>query len=115
MLGRKTYTQEEIDQGKAAVEQQVAAYKRLDKAVADATTDEWVNDAFESFGALFFNNKILVMDRYFVHRLPGANHEGKDGNSLNEVSIVRDSLMNNNGVMRDDKQIKLTLERQSQN
>jgi hypothetical protein len=111
MLGRKTYTQEEIDQGRAAVEQQLAAYKRLDKAVAEATTDEWVHDAFESFGALFFNNMLLVLDRHFVHRLPGADYEGKDGNPLNEVRIICDSLINNNGVMRGDKQIRLSPDR----
>ncbi len=111
MLGRKNYTQDEIDQGKAALDQQLAAYKKLVKAAASATTDKKVNSAFESFEALFFNNMTLVLDRYFVHRLPGANYEGKDGNPLNEVRILCDSLMNNNGVMRDDKQIKLTPDR----
>ena len=53
----------------------------------------------------------LVLDRYFVHRLPGVDYEGKDGNPLNEVRIVCDSLMNNNGTLRGDKQIKLTPER----
>src|SRR6266511_1351426 len=74
MLGRKKYTQEEIDQGKAAVEQQLAAYKQLVKAVAGATTDERFDAAVESFEALFFNNMTLVLDRYFVHRLPGADY-----------------------------------------
>jgi hypothetical protein len=111
MLGRKTYTQEEIDQGKAALDRQLAAYQKLVKAVAGATTDKKINAAFESFEALFFNNLTLVLDRYFVHRLAGADYEGKDGNPLNEVRIICDSLMNNNGVMRGDKQIKLTPER----
>ena len=53
----------------------------------------------------------LVLDRYFVHRLPGADYEGKDGNPLNEVRIICDSLITNNGVMRSDKQIKLAPER----
>jgi hypothetical protein len=111
MLGRKNYTQEEIDRGKAALDQQLAAYKKLVKAVASATTDEKIDSAFASFEALFFNNMILVLDRCFVHRLPGADYEGKDGNPLNEVRIVCDSLMNNNGIMRGDKQIKLAPER----
>jgi hypothetical protein len=111
ILGRKKYTQEEIDQGKAAVEQQLAAYKQLVKAVASATTDERFDAAVESFEALFFNNMTLVLDRYFVHRLPGADYEGKDGNPLNEVRIICDSLMNNNGIMRGDRQIKPTPER----
>jgi hypothetical protein len=58
------------------VEQQLAAYKQLVKAVAGATTDDRIGAAVESFEALFFNNLTLVMDRYFVHRLPGADYEG---------------------------------------
>jgi len=40
MLGRKNYTQAELDQGKAAVDQQLAAYKTLVTAIASATTDK---------------------------------------------------------------------------
>ena len=44
-------------------------------------------------------------------RLPGADYDGKDGNPLNEGRIVCDSLMNNKGILRGDKQIKLTPEK----
>lgn len=108
MLGRKNYTKEEIAQGKAAIDQPVAAYKKLVKA---GSADPKVRSALEAYEALFFNNMTLVLDRYFVHRLPGADYEGKDGNPLNEVRIVCDSLMNNKGVMRGDKQIKLSPEK----
>ena len=111
MLGRKNYTQEEIDQGKTALDHQLAAYKKLVRAVAGTSADQKVKSALESFEALFFNNMTLVLDRYYVHRLPGADYEGKDGNPLNEVRIVCDSLMNNEGILRGDKQIKLTPER----
>jgi hypothetical protein len=111
MLGRKNYTQEEIDQGKVALDHQLAAYKKLVRAVAGTSADLKVKSALESFEALFFNNMTLVLDRYYVHRLPGADYEGKDGNPLNEVRIVCDSLMNNKGILRGDKQIKLTPER----
>lgn len=111
MFGRKNYTQEEIDQGKVALDQQLAAYKKLAKAITSAAMDNEIDTAIESFEASFFNNMILVMDRYFVHRLPGADYEGKDGNPLNEVRMVCDSLMNNHGIMHGDKQIKLTPER----
>ena len=66
------------------------------------TTDKKVNSALESFEALFFNNMTLVLDGNFVHRLPGPDYEGKDGNPLNEIRILCDSLMNNNGIMRGD-------------
>src|ERR1700730_3375134 len=111
MLGRKTYTQEELDHSKAALDQQLAAYRKLVRGVAGTTTHTKVTSALESFEALFFNNMTLVLDRYFVHRLPGADYEGKDGNPLNEVRLVCDSLMNNKGILRGDKQIKLTPER----
>jgi len=47
----------------------------------------------------------LVLDRYFVHRLRMVT--GKDGNPLNEVEMLCDSLMNNNGILRDSNVIKL--------
>lgn len=107
MLGRKSYTQAEIDQGKAALKQQLAAYKKLATAVAGAGSDKRIDTAVESFESLFFNNMTLVLDRYFVHRFSGKDYEGKDGNPLNEVRLVCDSLMSHNGVLRSDKQIKL--------
>jgi predicted mannosyl-3-phosphoglycerate phosphatase (HAD superfamily) len=46
MLGCKNYTQEEIDQGKVALDQQLVAYKKLVKAVASATTDKKIDSTF---------------------------------------------------------------------
>jgi hypothetical protein len=110
MQGRKNYTQEEIDHGRAAISEQLAAYKKLAKAVGSGTAGKNVEAAVEAFDALFFNSLTMVMDRYFVHRLPGADYEGKDGNPLNEVRLIVDSLITNGGVLRADKQIKLTPE-----
>jgi hypothetical protein len=53
----------------------------------------------------FFNNIVLVLDRYFVHRLRMVT--GKDGNPLNEVEMLWDSLMNNDGILRGSNVIKL--------
>jgi hypothetical protein len=53
----------------------------------------------------FFNNMVLVLDRYFVHRLRMVT--GKDGNPLNEVEMLWDSLMNNDGILRGSNVIKL--------
>ncbi len=105
MLGRKSYTQEEFDHCKAAIDQQLAAYTTLVKAMTSATTDKKVNSALDAFEVLFFNNMTLALDRYFVHRIrPVA---GKDGNALNEVEMLCDSLMNNDGVLRASSVIKL--------
>jgi hypothetical protein len=54
---------------------------------------------------LLLNNMTLVLDRYFVHRLRVVT--GKDGNPLNEVELMSDSLMNNDGVLRGNNVIKL--------
>ena len=106
MFGRKNYTPEELDHAKTAVAQQLAAYKKLVKAIEGAETDRKVREALDAFEPLFFNNMTLVPDRYFVHRLRMVT--GKDGNPLNEAELLSDSLMNNDGVLRGNNVIKLT-------
>src|SRR6266536_3112702 len=90
MLGRKNYTRQEIDAGRARIESALRAYRRLPVA---ATKGE--------FEAVFFNNLVLLLDYMFVHRLTGI--EGKDGNPLNEVRVLCNSLVLNQGKVRVDK------------
>jgi hypothetical protein len=104
MLGRKDYTQEELDNATGAVKQQLAAYKKLVKAV-DGTSDPKAAAALEAFEPLFFNNMTLVLDRYFVHRVRMVT--GKDINPLNEVELISDSVMNNDAVLQGNNVIKL--------
>jgi hypothetical protein len=103
MLGRKDYTKEELNHAKTAVDQQVAAYKKLAKAI-DATSDSKVASALAALEPLLFNNMTLVLDRYFVHRLRIVT--GKDGNPLNEVELLTESVMNNDGILRGNNVIK---------
>ena len=42
-----------------------------------------LDKAFESFESAFFNNMIIVLDSYFVHRTMAI--QKIDGNPLNEV------------------------------
>jgi hypothetical protein len=109
MLGRKDYTKEELDHAKTAVAQQLAAYKKLVRAIDSAISESKVTSALEAFEPLFFNNMTLVLDRYFVHRLRMVT--GKDGNPLNEVELLTESLMNNGGVLRGDNVIKFIPDR----
>src|SRR3954463_10720249 len=99
MLGRKTYTQEELDQARTAVDEQLATYQAL---VAAAGEDP--DGAREAFDASFFNMLVLALDRYFVHRLRGVT--GKAGTPLNELELIAESLMNNGGVLRGNNVIK---------
>src|SRR3954469_6486829 len=103
MLGRKTYTQEELDHARTAIDEQLAAYRALADAI-DGTNPK-ASEALDALEPVLFNNMTLVLDRYFVHRLRGAT--GKDGNPLNEVELLTESLMNNDGVFRGNNVIKV--------
>jgi hypothetical protein len=105
MLGRKNYTQEELDAARAHIGEQLAAYGALVAAIRAAAPGEAVDAALEAFEPLFFNNMTLVLDRYFVHRVRGVT--GTDGNPLNEVELIGDSLMGNDGVLRGSNVLKL--------
>ena len=48
---------------------------------------------------------VLVLDRYFVHRVRMVT--GNDGNPLNEVEMYVDALLNNDGVLEASTVIKL--------
>jgi hypothetical protein len=104
MLGRKDYTQQELDHAKGAVKHQLAAYKKLITALDGPNEDPKVRSALEDFEPLLFNNMTLVLDRYFVHRLRLVT--GKDGNPLNQVELLSDSLINNGGELRATNVIK---------
>jgi hypothetical protein len=108
MLGRKDYTQEELDHARAAVEQQLGAYRDFVNAVESGGPDPKVAAALAAFEPIFFNNMTLALDRYFVHRVRMVT--GKDGNPLNEIELMVDSLMNNGGVLRGNNVVKFSPE-----
>jgi hypothetical protein len=103
MLGRKDYHESELDNGRRAIETELEAYRRLVAAVEKSGSKE-AQDALEAFEPLFSNSLVLVLDRYYVHRLRGVT--GKDGNPLNEVELLAESLMNNDGVFRGNNVVK---------
>jgi hypothetical protein len=98
MLGRNSYTREELDNARTALDRQLAAYR----ALADTP-------ALADFEPLFFNNMTLVLDRLFVHRIRSVS--GKDGNPLNEVELLTESLMSNDGVFQGNNVIKYVPEK----
>ena len=62
--------------------------------------------ATEAFEATFFNNMVLILDHLFVNRL--RTIEGKDGNPLNEVRVMSESMLNCKNTLTPDKSIKLS-------
>ncbi len=94
MLAVKTYARDYIDDCRAAMEAQLAAYEQLSVPPK----------ARASFEPLFCNNLTFVLDQYFVHRTRAI--EGKDGNPLNEVRMLCTSLLTNHAVLVADKTIK---------
>jgi hypothetical protein len=108
MLGRKTYTPEELDHARTAIAGQLAAYRRLADAI-EATGDPRAQAALEAFEPRFAEALTVALDRHFVHRLRAV--AGKDGNPLNEVAVLAESLVVGGGVVRPGSGIKLDPER----
>jgi hypothetical protein len=90
MLGRKNYTRQEIDTARGLVAAELRAYRGLPAAAKT-----------RAFEAAFFNRAVLLLDYLFVHRLTGI--EGKDGNALNEVRVLCNSILLNTGRLQIDK------------
>jgi hypothetical protein len=90
MLGMKTYDKRYIDSCRARVDAAVSLFRK-----------QAGKKAAEGFEHRFFNDQVLLLDYMFVHRLVGI--EGKDGNALNEVRVVCNSLLLNDGKLQVDK------------
>ena len=99
MLGRKDFTLDEIDRAKAMIDQQLATYR----ALAAATAGGDAETALAAFEPAFFDNLVLTLDRFFVHRVRAVS--GKDANPLNEVELLVESLLVGD-TLRTNKVIK---------
>ncbi|MGH2632336.1 MAG: hypothetical protein ACRDG3_02895 [Tepidiformaceae bacterium] len=84
----KTYTREYFDDCRARLDRDLAAYNALAAPIPTA------------FESAFFNNMVLLLDYLFVHRLRMV--EGKDGNAMNEVRVLCNSILNNKGILTAD-------------
>jgi len=79
VLGRKTFTHDEIDQARKAVAGQLTALRSNDDPELATTV-------------------LLALDRRFVHRVrPVA---GKDTNPVTELELVAESVIDHEGVSR---------------
>jgi len=98
MLARNDYPKAYVDECRAAMERQLAAYHALATSCANAGPE------LDAFTPLFFNNMVVALDRFFVHRTRML--EGKDGNPLNEVRMICDALLEHDGIMSPQSPIK---------
>jgi hypothetical protein len=96
VLGMKTYEAVYVDGCRNQLDAQLAAYDAL---VADAQAD-----VVAAFAPRFFAGLVVVLDAYFTHRLRTV--EGKDGNPLNEVRMMAESITANHGVLAANPSIK---------
>jgi hypothetical protein len=79
MLGRKNYTQAELNHGRTAVQEQLAVYKQLAETIASEKTGQKLQSTLQDFEELFFNNLTLALDRYYIHRMRAVTRN--DGNA----------------------------------
>lgn len=104
MLSRNSYPQGYIDECRARVKADVATFNEL-VAAAKKAGKPALDSTVASFEPVFFNNMVIVLDSAFTHR--SRTMEGKDGNPLNEVRVLCNSLMENGGSLAADKSITL--------
>jgi hypothetical protein len=86
----KRYTKNYIAACRSRIDADLRAYR---KHAGNAPSKE--------FEARFFNDQVLLLDYMFVHRLTGI--EGKDGNPLNEVRVLCNSILLNQGKVQVDR------------
>ena len=99
MLAVTSYPQGYIDSCRTRTDAQVAAYRAVAAAAgkSKASTVDTLDDQF-------FKSLTLLLDYYFVHRTRAM--EGKDGNPLNEVRMLCNSILGHDSVLTADKSIK---------
>ena len=103
MLAVNRYPKEYVDECRSRVASHVSAYKKLASAAAGEGSS--LGAAVREFESVFFNNMVLVLESYFTHRTRAL--EKKDGNPLNEVRVMCNSMMHHDDIMTMDKSINL--------
>ncbi|GAA4404542.1 hypothetical protein GCM10023168_17360 [Fodinibacter luteus] len=85
MPGRSSYTADEVEACRANADALLAAWEAND--VDDTTLEN-----------LVFAQAVVALDAWFAHRL--RTLEGTGGNPMNEVRVLADSIVGNDGRLR---------------
>jgi hypothetical protein len=94
--GRTSYTSDEIESCRDNCDSLLAAWATND---VDDTTLE----------SLVFGQAVVVLHTWFGHR--DRELEGDDGNPMNEVRVIADSIVDNDAVLRVEGPITWVAER----
>lgn len=86
MPGRQNYPQEYVDSCQQQIESQLSEMRDMPPVPT-------------SFAHRLAGHLVIVMDACFAQRVRGV--DGKDGNPLNEVRVLAQSLMQGTTVMED--------------
>ena len=107
MLSVSAYPQQYIDEARARVMVQVSAFAELAREVRGAgqSRSGGVAAALDALEPEYFANLVIALDSHFVHRSRGQ--ERKDGNAMNEVRVLVNSIQQHDSVMTAEKGIRL--------
>jgi hypothetical protein len=100
------YASKYIDKCQQQISAQLSAYSNLISKLNGQTALASIE--IYNFENLFFNNLVLALDSLFSNR--SRSLEKKDGNALNEVRVLCNSIINHNAEFTPDTTIKLNSE-----
>jgi hypothetical protein len=103
---RKRYPREYVAGCRSRLRTQLAAYRQAANAARQPGEPKPAADTpFGLLEPVFFNNLLVVLDTWFVRR--ARDVEGRDGNPLNEVRLLRRSLTENGERLVRDRTVHL--------
>ncbi|MGO4597613.1 hypothetical protein [Terrabacter sp. 2RAF25] len=111
MLGTKEYEPDYLDACRSRVESQVAMFREVAQAARDHGDADVsaLEGALESLEYEYFNNMVIVLEGYFIHRL--SSSEGQAGKALHEVRVLARSLVENGGTVMAEPELTLDPDR----